>query len=98
LTLKDQAITAGRRGAIAQALVGVDIVAIITELLALDRSVTASRRLTGVAVIGWVVVAVIAALARADHPIAAARLGAGAQARIRVILVAIITGFVAHIA
>jgi hypothetical protein len=97
LVVPNDAISASRRRAGVETLIGVDDVAVITALTVLNHAITAADRLTRVAVVRGVVVAVVAALSRADHAVAAARLKAAGQAGVGVDLVAVIASFKTNI-
>ena len=91
-------ITAHGWSAGVEALIGVDVVTVITSLALLHGTVTAARRLAIVAIVRWVVVGIVAAFARTNKPIAATRLDAGGQAGVSVHFIAVVAGFIALIA
>ena len=93
----ENAIAAARNLAGVRAVVARVTVAVIAALTLLDHAIAAACRLTVVARVGWVIVAVIAAFTRPKNTIAAARLETVGEAIIRIVLVAIVAGFVTWI-
>ena len=74
MTGPNDTITTLRWCAGAQAIIGIDRIAVIAGFSLLNHPIAATRRLTVVARVGGIVVAVITPLAGPKHAVTAARL------------------------